>query len=75
MTTELPKSVDEVLTEIASSYGIPTLKTRNHDSLDFHSLSVASIKAMLDEAFSYGYKKGVESTKHNTVYGNGSFKV
>ena len=34
--------------------GIETLETRNTDSLDFHELGVASIKAALEAAYEAG---------------------
>ncbi len=34
--------------------GIDTLETRNADSLDFHELGVASVKAALEAAYEAG---------------------
>jgi hypothetical protein len=39
--------------------GIRTLETRNSDRLDFHDLSVASIKEALETAFSAGVEIGL----------------
>ena len=48
------------LESIASNeLGIETLDARNMDSLDFHELSVWSIRAALEAA----YKAGAESAK------------
>ncbi len=46
---------DHVLTTIASEHlGIPTLQTRNSDSLDFHEVSVWSLKHALSAAYQAG---------------------
>lgn len=47
--------VAELLERIAAQeLGLETLETRNSDSLDFHDLSAASIKAALERAFIAG---------------------
>lgn len=38
--------------------GIETLETRNSDSLDFHEVSVWSLKAALEAAYELGKKNG-----------------
>ena len=38
---------------------LETLETRNRDSLDFHDLSVASIRRAIEMAFEAGYAAGV----------------
>jgi hypothetical protein len=43
--------------------GIDTLETRNSDRLDFHDLSVASIKAALEAAFTAGVEVGLATAK------------
>lgn len=37
---------------------IETLETRNSDSLDFHDISVWSLKEMLEKAYEAGKKEG-----------------
>jgi len=52
--------MDKKLMEIAlDKMGIETLETRNSDSLDFHDVSVWSLKAALEAA----YKAGQASKK------------
>ena len=65
---EMHKTVGEIFNEIAAKHGISTLKTRGRDSLDFHELSVASIREIMQDAFSAGYSKGHEAAKHPTQY-------
>ncbi len=49
----------EILAKIAKTeMGIETLETRNSDSLDFHDLSAASVKAALEAAFIAGAQVG-----------------
>lgn len=62
------KTVTEIINDIATEHGIPTLETRGRDSLDIHELSVASIRKMIQDAFSAGYKKGHEAANHPTRY-------
>lgn len=38
---------------------LKTLETRNHDSLDFHEVSVWGIEAALLSAYELGWKAGV----------------
>ena len=45
----------EQLEQIAKQYlNVPTLERRNTDSLDFHEVSVWSLKAVLEEAYQAG---------------------
>jgi len=45
----------KALEEIAKNHlGIPTLRTQDSDSLDFHEVSVWSLKAALEAAYAYG---------------------
>ena len=45
----------KALEEIAKNHlGIPTLRTQDSDSLDFHEVSVWSLKAALEAAYYYG---------------------
>ena len=51
------KSIDEILQKIAADHlSIDTLETRNSDNLDFHEVSVWSIKSALQAAFDAGRK-------------------
>jgi hypothetical protein len=51
--------LEAVIAKIASEkLGVETLQTRGRDSLDFHELGVASIRAALLEAFEAGVKAG-----------------
>lgn len=46
---------DQIIREIAAKHlHVETLETRNSDALDFHDLSVASIRAALDAAYDAG---------------------
>ena len=48
-------SYDEILEQIAKNIlDIPTLKTRNSDSLDFHEVSVWGLKKALQQAYEEG---------------------
>ena len=48
-------SSDKILAQIACDrLNIPTLETRNSDSLDFHDVSVWGIKAALEAAYRAG---------------------
>ena len=50
---------DRIIREIASRVlDIETLETRNRDSLDFHELSVWSIKKALEDAYAAGLAAG-----------------
>jgi hypothetical protein len=55
------KVMNKILTGIAQKNftNVKTLKTRNSDSLDFHDLSVWSIRAALEDAFIAGMTAGV----------------
>lgn len=48
--------LNKILTDIAQKNfsNVETLETRNSDSLDFHDVSVWSIKAALEDAFIAG---------------------
>jgi len=49
------KKTSNVLDTIAKEIlGIETLKTQNNDSLDFHEVSVWSLKAALEKAYQEG---------------------
>jgi hypothetical protein len=52
--------MNKILTGIAQKNftNVKTLKTRNSDSLDFHDLSVWSIRAALEDAFIAGMTAG-----------------
>jgi hypothetical protein len=53
MTPEAPS--EALLLEIAAKhFHLETLETRNSDSLDFHDVSVWSIRAALEAAFAAG---------------------
>lgn len=62
------KTVTEIINEIATKHGIPTLETRGRDSLDIREVSVAMLRELLQDAFSAGYKKGHEAANHPTRY-------
>ncbi len=51
MTSERDSTLERIARE---SLGIPTLETRNSDALDFHDVSVWSIKAALEQAYAAG---------------------
>ncbi len=54
----MTNTINLALTEIAQRhFQIETLETRKSDSLDFHDVSVWSIKDALIEAFELGKKK------------------
>ena len=48
--------MDAMATRLANQLGIETLETRNLDSLDFHEVSVASLKRVLQRAFVLGMR-------------------
>jgi hypothetical protein len=53
------KASDSIIASLAKKhFDVQTLQTRNSDSLDFYSVSVSSIKAALEAAYSEGYKDG-----------------
>ncbi|MBF0354953.1 MAG: hypothetical protein HQL43_06945 [Alphaproteobacteria bacterium] len=55
---------DKVISEIASKIlGLETLESRKRDSLDFHDLSVWSIKEALSAAFEAGLQIGKEAKR------------
>lgn len=43
-------------------FHVQTLETRNSDKLDFYSISVASMKAALEEAYQAGHEIGYKRT-------------
>ena len=57
--TSLSQDFDRLIEQIAKkNINVETLKTRNSDSLDFHNVSVSSIKKALEEAFIAGMNVG-----------------
>jgi hypothetical protein len=55
MTTKTKVPREALLLEIAAKhFHLETLETRNSDSLDFHDVSVWSIRAALEAAFAAG---------------------
>jgi hypothetical protein len=65
------KPIEQLLTQIAQQhFDIETLETRRSDRLDFHDLSVWSIKAALAAAYQAGIEQGrrqaaqSDQTKH-----------
>ena len=66
---------DKLLTDIARQHlKIETLETRKSDSLDFHDISVWSLRAALQAAYEAGLKAGktkprvIETGKRGTCY-------
>ncbi len=56
--------INSILTLIAQKHlGIDTLKTRHSDRLDFHDVSVWSLRDALEEAFKAGVEFGASSPK------------
>lgn len=55
------KNVIDVIAQ--KKLGIATLETQNSDRLDFHELSVASIKDALETAFKAGCEVGLNLSK------------
>ena len=50
---------DRIILEIAANIvGVETLETRKRDSLDFHDISVMSLKKALEAAFDAGVQEG-----------------
>jgi len=56
MTTKTQAPSEALLLEIATTHfhSIETLETQNSDRLDFHDVSVWSIRAALESAFAAG---------------------
>ena len=53
-----------IIKEIASKvFGLETLETRHQDSLDFHDISVWSIKEALEAAYEAGLQTGKEAKR------------
>lgn len=56
---------DQTILNIAKeNFNIGTLEVRNRDSLDFHDVSVGSIKHALEQA----YQAGIKSTETDNSY-------
>ena len=55
------KNVIDIIAQ--KKLGIATLETQNSDRLDFHELSVASIKDALETAFRAGCEVGLSLSK------------
>lgn len=47
-----------ISTVALSTLGLKTLDAQNSDQLDFHDLSVGSIRSALDAAYEFGYRDG-----------------
>ena len=47
-----------ISTVALSTLGLKTLDTQNSDQLDFHDLSIGSIRSALDAAYEFGYRDG-----------------
>jgi hypothetical protein len=64
MTTKNDRTKNAALArateQIRKVLDLETLDTRNRDSLDFHDLSVASIRRAIEMAFEAGYEAGME---------------
>ncbi|SUZ33858.1 hypothetical protein ROE7235_03633 [Roseibaca ekhonensis] len=61
-------SPDATLEDIAMQHlDIETLETQNSDRLDFHDVSVWSIKAALTESYERGYEKGQHTMPEPSV--------
>ena len=58
--TELSQLFDDLIEQIAKEHfiGVETLQTRNSDDLDFHDVSVWSIREALKVAFFAGVHYG-----------------
>ena len=54
----LAKAMEDARTHL----GLDTLATRNRDSLDFHDLSVDSIRRVIERAFEAGFEAGQNAT-------------
>ncbi len=48
--------------DVRKHLDLETLETRNRDSLDFHDLSVASIRRVIEIAFEAGFAVGQNAT-------------
>lgn len=58
------QATDETFTKLAKEFlQIETLETRNSDSLDFKDVSVWSVKAALEAAYSLGVMRGMTIEK------------
>lgn len=55
MKRERRQPIDKVIEDIArQNLGLPTLTTRNSDSLDFHDVAVWQLRAALEAAYRAG---------------------
>ncbi|MDE0724355.1 MAG: hypothetical protein OSB62_06605 [Alphaproteobacteria bacterium] len=55
MPKAIQQQTDQLLAEIAKKHlNIETLETRNSDSLDFHDISVWSLKDAIEAAYKAG---------------------
>lgn len=53
-TTTTANVPSKVLSAAAQMLDLETLETRNHDALDFHDMSVASIRRVIEMAYAAG---------------------
>ena len=61
---------DKIILNIAKeNFNIKTLEVRNRDSLDFHDVSVVSIKNALEQS----YQAGIKSTEPDNSYHGDKF--
>lgn len=56
--TDVWSAPTDYLEQLAARFGIETLETRHSDSLDFHEVSVWSLRKMLEAAYEYGAAAG-----------------
>jgi hypothetical protein len=57
-TTARSRMLDQAAEKVRERLGLETLATRSSDRLDFHTLSVASIRQAVQIAFEVGYVAG-----------------
>jgi hypothetical protein len=55
------KALDAELEWVKVELRLETLETRNSDSLDFHEVSVASIRNLVRHALETGYREGLHA--------------
>lgn len=56
----VPEGFDNQILDVAKRhFHVETLDERKRDSLDFHDVSVASMKAALEEAYFLGQQDGI----------------
>jgi len=53
-TTTAAKIPANLLVSAAAMLDLDTLETRNHDALDFHDISVESIRRVIEMAYAAG---------------------